>query len=114
MLVGAKYGVTVGAVEADHREEVSALMSELLAAGSAALGVPEAPGAVERLLAYARSVAHFPTAVKEVGAAPCGLARLPSGLAWFPSGRTGAETCWACWARGPDPSPLPPSPRPPV
>lgn len=65
MLVGAKHQAAVGAVESDHKDEVSALLSELIAAGSAALGVPEAPGAVERLNAYARSVAHFPTAVKE-------------------------------------------------
>lgn len=65
MLVGAKHKATVGEVESKHNQEVSALISELLSAGSAALGVPEAPGAVERLNAYARSVAHFPTAVKE-------------------------------------------------
>lgn len=65
MLVGAKHKVTVGEVESKHTAEVSALISELLAAGGAALGVPTAPGAVERLNAYSRSVAHFPTAVKE-------------------------------------------------
>jgi hypothetical protein len=82
MLVGAKHKATVGGVEAAHAAEVSALLDELLDAGSAALGVPRAPGAVERLMAYARSVAHFPTAVKEVrvwlavwrcaGGPPCG------------------------------------------
>lgn len=65
MLVGAKHKVTVGEVEAGHSQEVSALISELAAAGSAALGVQLEPGVVERLNAYARSVAHFPTAVKE-------------------------------------------------
>jgi len=65
MLVGAKHKVTVGEVESKHNAEVSALITELLAAGSAALRVPQAPGAVARLNAYARSVAHFPTAVKE-------------------------------------------------
>lgn len=65
MAVGAKHKCNVGDVEAKHNAEVSALMSELLAAGGAALGVPEAPGAIPRLNAYARSVAHFPTAVKE-------------------------------------------------
>ncbi|KAI8469450.1 MAG: hypothetical protein J3K34DRAFT_451932 [Monoraphidium minutum] len=65
MLVGAKHKASVGEVEGGHNAEVSALISELLAAGGAALGVPEAPGAVPRLNAYARSVAHFPTAVKE-------------------------------------------------
>lgn len=38
-------------------------------AGAADLGVPLAGGEVARLMAYARSVAHFPTAVKEVGPA---------------------------------------------
>lgn len=44
MLVGAKHKANVGEVESQHTEEVSALISELLAAGSAALGVLEAPG----------------------------------------------------------------------
>jgi hypothetical protein len=66
MLVGAKHKVTVGEVESGHMcQEVSALIAELAAAGSAALGVRLAAGVVERLNAYARSVAHFPTAVKE-------------------------------------------------
>lgn len=65
MLVGAKHQVTVGEVESAHTQEVSALINELAAAGSAALGVQLEPGVVERLNAYARSVAHFPTAVKE-------------------------------------------------
>jgi hypothetical protein len=66
MLVGAKHGANVGTVEAEHGDEVAALMAELLAAGCASVGVPVADGAVPRLRAYARSVAHFPTAVKEV------------------------------------------------
>lgn len=65
MLVGVKHGCNVGQVEASHGPEVSALIAELLSAGSAALGVPQAPGAVARLTAYARSVEHFPTAIKE-------------------------------------------------
>lgn len=65
MLVGAKHKVTVGEVEARHTHEVSDLINELAAAGSAELGVQLEPGVVERLNAYARSVAHFPTAVKE-------------------------------------------------
>lgn len=65
MLVGAKHKVTVGEVESAHSQEVSDLINELAAAGSAALGVQLEPGVVERLNAYARSVAHFPTAVKE-------------------------------------------------
>lgn len=88
MAVGAKHKANVGDVEARHGAEVSALMRELLAAGSAALGVPEAPGAVARLNAYARSVAHFPTAVKEVRAAP------PS------DGGDGRRRAHACCLRG--------------
>jgi len=71
MLVGAVHGgLTVGEVERDHGDEVSALLAELGAAGAAALGVAAArPPAetVARLRAYARSVAHFPTALKEQG-----------------------------------------------
>ena len=44
---------------------MEALIWELAAAGSAALGVALDPGVEGRLCAYARSVAHFPTAVKE-------------------------------------------------
>ncbi|KXZ51723.1 hypothetical protein GPECTOR_11g170 [Gonium pectorale] len=65
MLVGAKHKATVGQVEVEHKGEMAALISELCAAGAAELGVGLAGGEVERLLAYARSVAHFPTAVKE-------------------------------------------------
>ncbi|KAI7836615.1 hypothetical protein COHA_009500 [Chlorella ohadii] len=66
MLVGARHGgCTVGEVESQHTAEVSALIGELAAAGSQALGVQLEPGVEARLLAYARSVAHFPTAVKE-------------------------------------------------
>lgn len=47
--------------------QLSKLIAELAAGGSKELGITLAPGTVERLLAYGRSVAHFPTAVKEVG-----------------------------------------------
>lgn len=56
--------VTVGEVEKNHKAEVSRLISELASAGSAELGIKLDDGCVERLLAYGRSVAHFPTAVK--------------------------------------------------
>jgi len=65
MLVGAKHKATVGEVESQHTAEVSQLIEELAAGGAAALGVTLQPGVVDRLNAYARSVAHFPTAVKE-------------------------------------------------
>jgi hypothetical protein len=67
MLVGAKHKASVGEVEAQHTAEVSALIGELAGAGAAALGVELDPqdAVVARLNAYARSVAHFPTAIKE-------------------------------------------------
>lgn len=46
--------------------QVSSLMSELCTGGAKELGVGVAPGMVGRLLAYSRSVAHYPTAIKEV------------------------------------------------
>lgn len=66
MLVGTRHsGCTVGEVESRYREEVGQLICELASAGSAALEVELDEGYEERLCAYARSVAHFPTAVKE-------------------------------------------------
>mmetsp|Transcript_5058 Transcript_5058/g.9316 ORF Transcript_5058/g.9316 Transcript_5058/m.9316 type:complete len:376 (-) Transcript_5058:127-1254(-) len=63
MLVGARHpGATVGDVESKHTQEVSDLIEEL---AKAVPGVDFAPQVSERLCAYARSVAHFPTAVKE-------------------------------------------------
>ena len=66
MLVGAAHpGASVGDVERSHRPEVCALIAELAAGAAAATGAEFAPQLAERLCAYARSVAHFPTAVKE-------------------------------------------------
>jgi len=66
MMVGALHGgASVGTVEAEHSEELASLAAELCAAGEADLGVELDPGAIARLSAYGRSVAHFPTAVKE-------------------------------------------------
>lgn len=66
MLVGARHGgCTVGQVEAVHGEEVRNLISELAEAGSKALNITLDDGVEDRLCAYARSVSHFPTAVKE-------------------------------------------------
>ena len=58
-------GVTVGDVESKHADQLQALVAELCAAGEAELGVTLPPGAYDRLAAYGRMVAHFPTAVKE-------------------------------------------------
>nr|GEU79232.1 uncharacterized protein [Tanacetum cinerariifolium] len=66
MLVGARYpGATVGDVEKDHRFEVISLIGELATAAAAEKGIVFEVGIEERLLAYARAVSHFPTAVKE-------------------------------------------------
>ena len=66
MLVGAAHpGATVGDVEATHAKEVTALIEELIAGVAKEKGVQFAEGSTERLMAYARAVAHFPTAVKE-------------------------------------------------
>ncbi|KAK9836876.1 hypothetical protein WJX74_010188 [Apatococcus lobatus] len=65
MLIGTKHKVNVGEVESKHTDEVAGLMKELGGVGGAELGVQLDDKFVERLLAYARSVASFPTAVKE-------------------------------------------------
>jgi len=66
MLVGVKHpGASVGDVESKHRDEVVALIDELAAVSVQELGVKFEDGLVERLCAYARSVASYPTAVKE-------------------------------------------------
>lgn len=92
MLVGVKNQADVGQVESEHRAEVIScmgspekqatrpsklharvrvpqvekLIAELAAAGSKALGLPQDEGTLPRLMAYARSVARFPCAIKEV------------------------------------------------
>lgn len=66
MLVGAQHeGAKVGDVATTYKGEVVELIEELLAGTTACTGAKFAPGAVERLLAYARTVAHFPCGVKE-------------------------------------------------
>eukprot|EP00270_Netrium_digitus_P000149 TRINITY_DN10167_c0_g1_i1.p1 TRINITY_DN10167_c0_g1~~TRINITY_DN10167_c0_g1_i1.p1 ORF type:complete len:354 (+),score=67.24 TRINITY_DN10167_c0_g1_i1:41-1102(+) len=66
MLVGVHSGgVSVGEVEAAHAEEVDQLVRELASAAEEEKGVKFDGGLEERLRAYARSVAHYPTALKE-------------------------------------------------
>ncbi|CAI0420977.1 unnamed protein product [Linum tenue] len=66
MLVGARHpGATVGYVEKDFRLEVSSLIKELASAAAAEKNIVFDENIEERLCAYARAVAHFPTAVKE-------------------------------------------------
>ncbi|KAM7258087.1 hypothetical protein ACFE04_013828 [Oxalis oulophora] len=66
MLVGARHpGATVGAVEKEFRHEVSSLITELASAAAAEKALVFEEAMVDRLCAYSRAVAHFPTAVKE-------------------------------------------------
>ncbi|XP_047328574.1 uncharacterized protein LOC124932021 isoform X1 [Impatiens glandulifera] len=66
MLVGARHpGATVGVVEKEFRSEVCSLIAELASAAAAEKGVTFDDRMDERLCAYSRAVAHFPTAVKE-------------------------------------------------
>jgi len=66
MLTGAlNGGVTVGEVESSHSEQLRVIVAELAASAEAVLDVKLEEGAFERLAAYGRAVAHFPTAVKE-------------------------------------------------
>ncbi|KAM7480252.1 hypothetical protein LguiA_028465 [Lonicera macranthoides] len=66
MLVGARHpGATVGAVEKEFRSEVSSLIAELASAAAAEKGIVFEEAMEDRLCAYSRAVAHFPTAVKE-------------------------------------------------
>lgn len=46
--------------------QVESLIKELASAGSDALGIQLDEGTIPRLCAYAKSVSHYPTAVKEV------------------------------------------------
>ncbi|KAI4387095.1 hypothetical protein MLD38_004953 [Melastoma candidum] len=66
MLVGARHpGANVGAVEKEFRSEVANLIGELASAAAAEKGLVFEEGMEDRLCAYSRAVAHFPTAVKE-------------------------------------------------
>ncbi|CAJ1974795.1 unnamed protein product [Sphenostylis stenocarpa] len=66
MLVGARHGgVSVGVVEKEFRNELSSLITELASAAASDKGLTFEEAMEERLCAYSRAVAHFPTAVKE-------------------------------------------------
>lgn len=65
MAVGAKHKCTVGEVEKIHKDEVCSLITEMASAANKATGVAFKSDVADRLCAYARSVAHFPTALKE-------------------------------------------------
>uniref|UniRef100_A0A0A9CZH2 Uncharacterized protein n=1 Tax=Arundo donax TaxID=35708 RepID=A0A0A9CZH2_ARUDO len=55
----------VGVVEKVYRSEVAILIAELASAAAAERALMFDEGIEERLCAYSRAVAHFPTAVKE-------------------------------------------------
>ncbi|KAE9584494.1 hypothetical protein Lal_00021705 [Lupinus albus] len=66
MLVGARHGgVSVGVVEKEFFSELSSLIEELASAAAIEKGLKFEEAMEERLCAYSRAVAHFPTAVKE-------------------------------------------------
>ncbi|KAK8964946.1 hypothetical protein KSP40_PGU022273 [Platanthera guangdongensis] len=66
MLVGARHpGATVGILEKTYGEEVTSLIAELRLAAAAERRLTFDECMEERLCAYSRAVAHFPTAVKE-------------------------------------------------
>ncbi|OIW08885.1 hypothetical protein TanjilG_05860 [Lupinus angustifolius] len=66
MLVGARHGgVSVGVVEKEFYSELSSLIAELASAAASEKGLTFEEAMEERLCAYSRAVAHFPTAVKE-------------------------------------------------
>ena len=65
MAVGAKHKASVGEVEKAHSTEVKELIEELAYAATLETKIVFPPGLSDRLCAYARSVAHFPTALKE-------------------------------------------------
>uniref|UniRef100_I1QH01 Uncharacterized protein n=1 Tax=Oryza glaberrima TaxID=4538 RepID=I1QH01_ORYGL len=75
MLVGARHpGATVGAVEKEYRSEVASLIAELASAAAEERGLTFDAGIEERLCAYSRAVAHFPTAALAQGKPdPCPL-----------------------------------------
>jgi len=67
MIVGASNGgCTVGAVCDNHRDQLAEVINELAGVISSNYGCNFPPALVDRLVAYGRSVAHFPTAVKEL------------------------------------------------
>lgn len=66
MAVGSQYeGCTVGGVEKEHNDEVRIIINELAEAATWETGLTFTDDLGDRLCAYARSVSHFPTALKE-------------------------------------------------
>ena len=59
------YNGNVGEVESTKTEEVRELIEQLGNAASKATGITFPNGLADRLCSYAKSVSHFPTALKE-------------------------------------------------
>lgn len=65
MLLGVHHGGTVGDVASKHSADLERMVAEMMSVLVEERGVSFKPGVPERLLAYAKTVAHFPTALKE-------------------------------------------------
>ena len=66
MLLGVHHGGTVGDVASKHADDLRMMVEEMMAVLQEERGVAFKAGVPERLLAYAQTVAHFPTALKEL------------------------------------------------
>jgi len=65
MLLGVHHGGTVGDVQSKHAGDLKKMVAEMMNVLIVERNVKFTPGVEERLLAYAKTVAHFPTALKE-------------------------------------------------
>ena len=65
MALGVKYQCTVGDVQLKHQIEASELIEELITAIHLETNIMFPTGVISRLLAYTKTVAHFPSALKE-------------------------------------------------
>jgi hypothetical protein len=65
MLLGVHHGGTVGDVASKHADDLRKMVAEMMAVLREERGVAFKAGVEDRLLAYAKTVAHFPTALKE-------------------------------------------------
>ncbi|EMS65969.1 hypothetical protein TRIUR3_31010 [Triticum urartu] len=107
MLVGARHpGATVGTVEKEYRAEVSSLIAELASATAAERGLSFDEGMEERLCAYYRAVAHFPTAVKEASPTTSPIYTMEPALFKWRNGWFYSLTEKALAEGKPDPCPL--------
>ncbi len=91
-VLGEATGKRVGALATEHADDVRALSAELLAVLSTEPGLDlDAEALADRLLEYSRSIAHFPSRIKEwrwrngwlVGAAEAQGVELPLHTEWL-------------------------------